>query len=163
MSVARRDTGSASLAAAICGWAAGLVAIVLSTIVVAGVAAEDGPSSLGSAGSLQGASRAVSDGSGSVGDASRGSVRSGPLRDVSRPVRDGRQSGMRSGPVSELSSGPIGSGGSVHGGGPIGADSRGAVTQPEGLPPLRMERPVTARELEQLEAELRAIQPLPSE
>lgn len=163
MTVSRHRAGRGSLAASVVRWAASLLVVVSTAVGVAGVAAEDGPSSLGSAGSLQEASRAVGDGSGSVGDASRGSVRSGPLRDVSRPVRDGRQRGMRSGPVSELSSGPIGSGGSVHGGGPIGADSRGAVTQPEGLPPLRMERPVTARELEQLEAELRAIEPLPSE
>jgi hypothetical protein len=139
-------------------------ALLVASLACGAVAlAQDGPSSAGSAGSLQEASRAVGDGSGSVGDGSGGSLRSGPLRDISRPVRDGRRKGMRSGPVSELSSGPIGQGDSVYGDGSIGSSSRGAVTQPLDLAPLRMERPVTARELRQLEDEMRAIEPLPLE
>ena len=130
--------------------------------VAASAAEPSEPSSASTVGSVKDGSRALGDGAGSVGDASRGGVRSGPLRDISRPVRDGRGTGMLSGPVSELSGGPISGGHSVYGNGAIGAGSRGAVTQ-DGARPMHMERPVTAGELEQLEQDLRAIEPLPSE
>lgn len=136
-----------------------LLAVLLAWAVP--VRAQDGPSAGAGTGTLTDVSRPVGEGSGSVRDASRGSVGSNTLRDVSRPVRDGVQRSMRSGPVSESSAGSLREGRGMYGSGSIGASSAGAVTQPDHLPPLRMERPVTEADIRRLEEDLRDVELLP--
>ncbi len=125
------------------------------------VGAQDEPSAAASEGSMKDGSTSVGESSGPIGEATSGSMRSGPLHDISRSVRDGKDSSMLSGPVGERGSGPVRDGRSVYGRGPMGAASNGAVTQPHGMAPLRMDRPVSDDEMRQLADELRGIQPLP--
>lgn len=142
---------------------AGVLACLIACLVGAGAVAQDGPSSGGSAGPIGESGGSLRGASGPVSEISVGGMRSPSLSD-SGTVRDAATRGMLSGPIREQgTAGRTGDGGPVSGNGPIGASSAGAVRGAEAPFPLAMERPVSREELEQLEQQLREIQPLAEE
>ena len=136
--------------------------MLLALPAVCGLDARAEPVSSDTVGSIGESGGPLRDVSGSVGETSSGGVRSGGL-ESSGGVRDSSVGGMLSGPVRQGNAGSAMSGQPVYGDGGIGSASSGAVKQPPNLPPLRMSRPVSAAELQQLGEQLRAIQPLPED
>jgi hypothetical protein len=134
------------------------LAVVALGAVLAGAAyAQDGPSSMVSDGTVGEGSRPVGEGSGSVYDSGHRGMLSGPLGASSGPV-GARSRGMLSPSIGDVTVGSALSGRPVSGGGSISASSSGAITQ---QPPRHFDRPVSESELQQLQEQLRGIQPLP--
>lgn len=141
-----------------------LVGLVATALSAAPVAAQDGPSSGGSAGPIGESGGSLRDGSGPVGETSVGGMLAPSVSADRGGVRDPGQRGMLSGPIREQgTAGRVSDGGPVSGKGSIGASSEGAVRGSALQPQVHMERPVSRQELDDLEQQLREIQPLAEE
>ena len=127
-------------------------------------AAQDGPSSAGSVGSIGESGGPLRDNSGPVGDTSVRGMLDPSMSGSGGAVREPGQRGMLSGPIREQgTAGRVADGGPVSGKGSIGASTAGAVRGMASQPQVQMERPVSRQELEDLEQQLREIQPLAEE